>query len=99
MNIGEILIKMGKLDEYNIPFKGEYTLFILPDGRMIGENKLVKHKGILEKIINKKINSNQELVDLYIKLKTVKIKINKFKMLYININVPCTTKQKLTLKN
>ena len=93
-----ILKELGNLKEYQPPLVGEYTLFILPDGRMMGKININKHRQILEEILGRKIITNQELVDIYVKLKIVKIQINKFNRLYININVPCTKKQKQTLK-
>ena len=93
----EILKEFEKLDEHSFPLDGTYTLFILPDGKMVGENKLVRHQDILEKILKIKIESLDEFFDIMTKTKCVKIKINEFKRLYVNINTLCTKRQKVTL--
>ena len=98
LDVGEVLEKMTKLHQYNLPFKGEYTLFILPNGKMVGENKNAEHQEIIENVLNRKMKSNQELADIYVELRIVKIRINKFNTLHVAINVPCTSEQKQTLK-
>lgn len=98
IDVEKVLNELGKMNEYKHPINGEYTLFMLPDGRMVGEKGLVKHIQILGKALNKEIKSVQEFVNATIILNLVKLKINKLKHLHVNINMECTTQQIKTLK-
>lgn len=95
--IKKILKELNKYEEYYYPTVGEYSLFILPNGKMVGTDKLLDHQPILEKILKKKIISNQEFFNILTDIQVIKIIINGTR-LYVNINVPVTTEQKYTLQ-
>lgn len=93
-----ILTKLGTLEEYHYPIEGQYSLFLLPDGRLVGTDKIVDHQNILEKIIKRKIVSNQEFFDILVKIGCIKIIVN-LRNLYVDISIIPTTKQKYTLQD
>ena len=94
--VKKILKELGKFDEYNYP-TGEYSLFILPDGKIVGVNQLMCHRPILEKILKRKIETNQEFYDIFAELRMVKIIVSGTN-LYVDVCVPCTTEQKHALE-
>ena len=98
--VKKILRELGKLKEYYYPTGADYySLFILPDGRMVGTEKLGDHDSMFEKILKRKLNSTQEFVDILVSINCVKIIISSGPALQIDIVTPPTTKQKYTLKD
>ena len=92
----KILSELGKMDEYDYP-TGEYSLFILPDGRMVGVDQLMCHKPILEKIPKRKIESNQEFYEIFAEIRTIRVTVSGVNI-YVDISVPCSNEQKYTLE-
>ena len=95
--IKKILRELGKLEEYNYPI-GDYSLFILPDGRMVGTSGNFKHQLIFEKILKCKITDNQEFINILIAINCIKVITNNFSCLYVDIVTPVTVEQKHTLE-
>ena len=93
-----ILTKLGKLEEYHYPIGGQYSLFLLPDGRLVGTDKIVDHQNILEKIMKRKIVSNQEFFDILVKIGCIRITVN-LRNLSVDISIIPTTEQKYTLQD
>ena len=97
--VKKILRGLGKLKEYYYPTGADYySLFILPNGRMFGTEKLGDHDSMFEKILKRKLKSTQEFVDILIDINCVKIIISGGKQLQIDIVTPPTTEQKHTLE-
>ena len=93
----KILIKLDKLPKYNYPIGGDYSLFILPSGKMVGINKFGNHQKILEEIINMKIESAQEVFNIFAAIETIKVIISGTS-LYVDITMTPTREQKFTLE-
>ena len=95
--VQKILKELGKLKEYDYPI-GIYSLFILPDGKMVGVREIVNHQPILEKILKYKITTDKEFIDILIDIKCVRITISKETSLYVDVVTPPTNEQKTTLE-
>ena len=89
--IKSILTKLGKLQEYYYPMH-QCSLFCLPDGRLVGNSKLTDHVNILEPIIGKKLETT-EFFELMVKTRIVRITMNNFLILYIDVAAPMTSDQ------
>ena len=96
--VKKLLLGLGKLKEYYYPVGRYYSLFILPDGRMVGNNKFENHGPIFEKILKRKINSTQKFVDMLISTNCIKTTISFETALGVDIVTPPTTEQKYTLQ-
>ena len=94
--VKKILKELGKLDKYDYP-GSLYSLFILPDGRMVGIRGMLQHQSILEEILNRKITV-KEFVDICVATGCIKVGINHVSHLSVDIAVPATREQKYTLE-
>ena len=97
--VKKILRELGKLKEYHYPII-DCSLFILPDGRMVGNSKSLDHYPILEKVIKRKIKSLQDTVEILVSTKCIRIVIATKPTLdlHVDIVVTPTTEQKYTLE-
>ena len=96
--VKKILRELGKLKEYHYPMV-DCSLFILPDGRMVGTYNNQDHYPIFEKILKRKIKS-LNIFDIIIATKCIRIVIatKPTLCLYVDIMVTPTTEQKYTLE-
>ena len=97
--VKKILRELGKLKEYHYPII-DCSLFILPDGRMVGTYNTTDHYPILEKIIKRKIKSLEDALDIIMATRCIRIVVatKPTLSLYVDIMVNPTTKQKYTLE-
>ena len=97
--VKKILRELGKLKEYHYP-RIDCSLFILPDGRMVGTYNPQDHYPILEKIIKRKIKSLEDALDIIMATKCIRIVIatKPTLSLFVDIMVNPTTEQKYTLE-
>ena len=92
----KILKELGKMKEYYYPI-GCYSLFILPDGRMVGTVGLIKHQSIFEKILKRKLTGNKEFINILVDIRCVKIIISE-RSLYVDVVTAPTMEQKSILE-
>lgn len=95
--IKKILNGLSKLEKYDYPV-GEHSLFILPNGNMVGVEGISQHQTILERILKRKLTSTREQIDIIIATGCIRIIISKISRLYVDIPIPVTTEQKYTLE-
>ena len=94
--VEKILNELGKMKEYYYPI-GCYSLFILPDGRMVGTCGLIKHQSIFEKILKLKLTGNKEFINILVDIRCVKIIISE-RSLYVDVVTAPTMEQKSMLE-
>ena len=87
----------SELSEYHYPHH-KCSAIILPDGRMFGIPGILKHKDLLEKIIDKKVVNGEMQEKWFEKLEVVAIEVNK-RFLFITIAVLPSNKQKETISD
>ena len=93
--VKKVLRELGKLKEYHYPTE-KCDLFLLPDGKLIGNN-ILTHQNMLEKILKRKIKSTQELFDIIVEIGCVRMSVNA-SILFVDISIKPTTEQKQTLE-
>ena len=94
--VKRILKELGKLDEYNYPI-GQYSLFILPDGRMVGTRGVVKHQSIFDEILKCK-STDKEFINILVDIRCAKITISNETDLSVDVVTPPTREQKATIE-
>lgn len=92
-----LLKKLSKLEEYYYPTT-TCSLFLLPDGKLVGADNLFQHRKILEQLMNRKIPNDQDAIDILIKTCVSRIIINDYNVLHVNLLVYPTQEQKFTLE-
>ena len=94
--VQKILKELNKLPKYKYPPE-QSSVFILPDGKMVGSDIIFNHNAILEKIVGIKLG-----IQLFFKhivaLRMIKLDVDD-SVLYINLNTYTTKKQETVLKN
>ena len=93
--VRKILNGLGKLNEYYYPV-GKRTMFILPDGRMVGVNKPFMHMEIFKDILKRELTA-QEFMDMLVEIKSIRLVLYDGRM-HVNIVTPCNSEQKSTLE-
>ena len=92
----KILKELNKLTRYKYPPE-QSSVFLLPDGKMVGNDILFNHCMMLEKIVGIKLG-----IHLFFKhvvaLRVIKLDVDD-SVLYINLNTYTTKKQQTVLKN
>ena len=86
-----------ELSEYHYP-QHNCSAIILQDGRMFGIPGILKHKDLLEKIIDEKVIDLVMQVKWFEKLELVAIEVNE-SFLFITIAVLPSSKQKETIND
>ena len=91
----EILKELDKLPEYEYPTE-QSSIFLLPNGKMVGSNVLFNHHKVLVGIISVKLSTHGFFKHL-VAMRIVRLTVDD-SVLYININIHVTKKQKAVLK-
>ena len=91
----KILEELSKLKEYEYPTE-QSSVFLLPNGKMVGNDILFNHVKALEKIFRRKLNI-EEALECLASLQIVNLNVDD-SILYINILALATEKQKVVLK-
>lgn len=91
----EILKELDKLPEYEYPTE-QSSIFLLPNGKMVGSNVLFNHHKVLVGIIGVKLSTHGFFKHL-VAMRIVRLTVDD-SVLYININIHVTKKQKAVLK-
>lgn len=91
----KILNELSKLQEYDYPTE-QSSVFILPDGKMVGSNKIFNHGKMLEQIIGEDLDV-KKFFRYLVATRVVRLVVDD-SILYININTHLTNKQKNILK-
>ena len=93
--VQEILQELDKLPEYKYPTE-QSSIFLLPDGKMVGSNILFSHHKILEKTVGVKLNTGEFFKHL-VAMRIVRLTVDD-SILYVNINTYVTKEQKVILR-
>ena len=96
ITVKKLLNRLGKMDAYDYPI-GDYSLYMLPNGKLIGKNGIMEHDSVLEDILKRKLKSVQEFYDIMVAIKTIRITIES-SMLYVDMCVPYSMDQKQALQ-
>ena len=94
--VQKILKELNKLPRYKYPPE-QSSAFLLPDGKMVGNDILFNHCMMLEKIVGTKLGV-QLFFHHLVALRAIKLTVSD-SVLYININTYTTKKQETVLKN
>lgn len=91
-----LLKKLETVQEYPLPpYKS--SLFILPNGKMVGSTKVFDHVKIMEKVMKKKL-TDDDLINILLKTKIGKLLTNDT-LLIIGFGCVMNTSQRRTLKD
>ena len=93
--VQKILKELNKLPKYKYPPE-QSSVFLLPDGKMVGSDTLFGHCMMLEKIVGIKLDV-QLFFQHLVALRAIKLTVSD-SVLYININAYTTKKQEDVLK-
>ena len=91
----EILKELDKLPEYEYPTEPS-SIFLLPNGKMVGSDVLFNHHKVLVGIIGVKLSTHAFFKHL-VAMRIVRLTVDD-SILYVNINTYVTKKQKEVLK-
>ena len=94
--VQKILKELNKLPKYKYPPE-QSSAFLLPDGKMVGSDRIFNHCMMLEKIVGTKLGV-QLFFHHLVALRAIKLTVSD-SVLYININTYTTKKQETVLKN
>ena len=96
IQVQKILKELNKLPKYKYPPE-QSSVFLLPDGKMVGSDIIFNHNAMLEKIVGIKL-CLQLFFKHLVALRILKLDVDD-SILYININTYTTKKQQTVLKN
>ena len=91
----EILKELDKLLEYEYPTE-QSSIFLLPSGKMVGSGVLFNHHKILVRIIGVNLSTHEFFKHL-VAMRIVRLTVDD-SIVYTNINIHVTKKQKTVLK-
>lgn len=91
----KILKELDKLQEYEYPTE-QSSIFLLPSGKMVGSDMLFNHHKILVGITGVNLSTHEFFKHL-VAMRIVRLVVDDA-VLYVNINIYVTKKQKMVLK-
>ena len=87
-----VIKKLAKLDEYYYPIH-RCSLFVLPDGKIVGTLDLFDHRNMLELAGSGKL-SDQDFFNFMVDAGLVRLVVNDLKILHVNVLTSITQAQK-----